>query len=267
MQQGVSVQFEPQGCQYLCEFLGSETTVLKEYSIIPWKDRIQIPVFRGTAHGKMHGLSKVKPHRVLDFVLERCLRCRVVHFSTLHPDLVNAKFHRKLGELFNPEYRPLIENSTTNGLHYLLPISKIPTELFFTNYQSALVLCGIGSAFQIVIHLSTETAMVLQACPFDKWFTKLMKPWEHFIPLDYELTMLNETMHWIQDHLEKVREISLNGRQFYLDYLSRLNRPKSFCMNFCTDSLSTSNANICSNTSFYQDLWRRLRLPWTLRRP
>ena len=179
----------------------------------------------------MERTLKLKPDQVLDFVLRGCLRYSAVHYSTLHPDLVNAKFHAPLGELFNRKHRPLVQENATNGLHLLLPFSNLPEDEYYTNYQSALVLCGIGAAFRTTIHVSTEMAVVLQPCPWEEWFTRLMKPWEHFIPLDYELNTLNETMHWIRDHPEKVREISLKGRQFYLDYLS-FDRTEEFLYEF-----------------------------------
>jgi hypothetical protein len=229
---GCLASSSPKGVNAYMNFLEAKRQcVLKEFQIVPWQDRIQIPVFRGTAHGHMEGISHVKSDQLLDFVLQRCLRCQVVQYSTLHPDLVNAKFHAPKGELFNWKYRSLLQENATNGLHYFLPFSKVPEHKYYTNYQSALVLCGIGAAFRTAIHLSTETAVVLQDCPVEEWFTRLMTPWEHFIPLDYKLNTLNETMRWIHENPEKVREISLKGRQFYLDYLS-FERTEEFLYEF-----------------------------------
>ena len=101
-----------------------------------------------------------------------------------------------------------------------MEFSNIPAKKYYTNYQSALVLCGIGAAFRTATHLSTETAVVLQTCPFDEWFTHLMKPWEHYIPVDQELSDLEKNLQWMHDHPKEVQKIAKQGRQFHDEYVS-----------------------------------------------
>ena len=193
----------------------------QEFIPIPWEKRKSIPVFRGTSHGPMNPLHTKNESEILDFVLSRCLRCRAVYLSKQHPELLDAKFHAPKGELFSKKlYKNIIAQSKTNGLHNLLPFDPIPEKLYYTKYQCALVLCGIGAAFRTAIHLSTETAVVLDDCKFQEWFIRYMIPWKHYIPVDRELSNLEERMIWIQNNPEEVRKIAQNGKQFYLDYLS-----------------------------------------------
>lgn len=84
----------------------------------------------------------------------------------------------------------------------------------------AVVLCGIGAAFRTSIHLETTTAVVLQDCDKLEWFTNLMTPLKHYIPMRKDFFDLDEKMKWIQSHPQQVRAIAENGHQFYLDYLS-----------------------------------------------
>ena len=61
---------------------------------------------------------------------------------------------------------------------------------------------------------------MLQAYPYEEWFTKLMIPWEHYIPLTQDLVNLNETLHWVRTNPNQVHAIATKGHEFYLDYLS-----------------------------------------------
>ena len=103
----------------------------------------------------------------------------------------------------------------------LYPVdSFIAREDYYTQYQVAVVLGGIGAAFRTSIHLSTETAVVLQEWQFKEWFTPMMKPYEHYIPLAEDLSDLYETMHWVKENPTKVRQIAKSGKLFYERYLS-----------------------------------------------
>jgi hypothetical protein len=66
--------------------------------------------------------------------------------------------------------------------------------------------------------------VVLQDCPQHEWFvhhnTHLLVPYQHYIPLDSELTNLREVLKWVAEHPTQVYEIAQRGRQFYQDYLS-----------------------------------------------
>jgi hypothetical protein len=186
----------------------------------PWEDRSSVPVWRGTGHcTNLGGLSKGTTNK-LDFILSKCIRCQAVLFSANHPTLLDARLHGSLGAIFNEQYRDLIQNDAAVQNSSLLQLHKIPSTDYYSKYQVALVLAGIGAAFRTASHLRTETAVVLQAFKYEEWFTHLMEPWKHYIPLDAELRNLSQTMEWIQGNPTEVREIAKRGHQFYLDYLS-----------------------------------------------
>ena len=79
---------------------------------------------------------------------------------------------------------------------------------------------GIGAAFRTSRIIGQEIALVLQAFPYEEWFVRYMEPYLHYIPLDQDLSNLNETLHWIKNNPDKVREIAKNGKAFFDDYLS-----------------------------------------------
>ena len=194
---------------------GNET-----FPILPWENRSSIPIWRGSpwAHVPQTVTKEANSSTVLDQLVRnarKIQRVRAVVFSYEHPDLLNAKFS---GDRGLPA--ELLKWNATNGLHKLLPFNKIPKGKFYTEYQVAVVLGGVGAAFRTAIHLSTGTAIVLQKYVYEEWFTRFMKPFVHYIPLAEDLSDIGETMHWVRDNPDKVREIAERGQEFYEQYLS-----------------------------------------------
>lgn len=127
----------------------------------------------------------------------------------------------KIGRLDRLNKHPYWQQRATNGMEKFFPNrSYIPQEQYYTHYQVTLVLGGIGAAFQNSIHLSTETAVVLQEYRYKEWFTPLMEPFKYYIPLQEDLRNLEKMMQWVADHPARVHKIARNGREFYEWYLS-----------------------------------------------
>lgn len=187
-----------------------------KYPIIPWENRSSTPIWRGKPW--MHkGEDVSDASRVVQDALSRSPRLQVVAWSLEHAHLLDAK----IGKLNWLNNHPYWQQREINGMDKLYPApSFIEQEDYFTRYQVALVLGGIGAAFRTSIHLSTETAVVLQEYRYKEWFTPMMEPFVHYIPLQEDLTDLDEKMRWIYDHPSEVRQIAKNGRLFYERYLS-----------------------------------------------
>lgn len=182
---------------------------------VPWENRSTIPVFRGSPRGYQfepycHRNPNVSYAELLNTVKGRYF---AVDFSVENPHLLDARFHTvpKSGCFLHQE---------TNGLSKLLPTNSIKEKDYYSRHQVVLVLGGAGAAFRTARHLMTRTAIVMQAFKFEEWFTQYMKPFVHYIPLAEDLHDLNETMYWIAEHPDQVREIADNGRKFYETYLT-----------------------------------------------
>ena len=46
-----------------------------------------------------------------------------------------------------------------------------------------------------------------------QWFYHKLKPWEHYVPLSYDLSDLDDAMQWITSHDKRCKEIALNARE------------------------------------------------------
>ena len=112
-----------------------------------------------------------------------------------------------------------MERNATNGMSRYLPPNPIPVRDYYARYQVAVVMGGIGAAFRLTHHLSTETAVVLQDYAYELWYTKYLIPFVHYIPLKQDLSDLNGTLVWIRQHPTAVRRIANNGKRYYNEYL------------------------------------------------
>jgi hypothetical protein len=201
-----------------------------EYPTVPWENRVSVPIWRGTPWMK-RGDEITDPTKVYEDALSRSPRLQVIAWSYDHPDLLDAK----IAKLQWLRRHPYWENRTVNGMDKLYPVgSFIAPEDYYTQYQVALVLGGIGAAFRLSIHLSTETAVVLQEWQFKEWFTPMMIPYQHYIPLAEDLSDLYETMHWVKKNPAKVRQIAENGKGF-MNGIFHLKRTKYILPNWPTE--------------------------------
>jgi len=191
------------------------------YSNLAWQNRSSIPIFRGAPwvdEDLYADLDMTNESSIYSQVLDMSPRLKAVDYSFHNPTLLNARVHQ--GPNLRIRNDSIWCKNSTTGLHKLLEYDRIPDRQYYENHQVALVLCGIGAAFRTSSHFSVSTAIVLQDCDKKEWFTGMLTPFEHFIPLERDLRDLDEKLKWIRDNPGDVRVIAKNGRQFYIDYLS-----------------------------------------------
>lgn len=188
------------------------------YPVIDFSKRCKIPIWRGSAWREPGTIDTHDESKILEQVAQKSSRIRTVLYSKDHPDLLDARISDSQNGMMK-ETR-LWSKNATNGLNKALPIHSIPSKEYYTQYQTALVLCGKGAAFRTPIHLSTGTVVVLQTCSYEEWYQVYMVPWVHYIPLDKDLKNLTETLEWVRDHPVELQRIAKSGKWFYEEYLS-----------------------------------------------
>jgi len=219
---------------------------------VPWEERDPIPVWRGTLWGwdsyakraveegkgrtsqevldhfadLIPNPNRFFPHRIIPQNRFHHQRIPLVEFSRKHPDLLNAAGGlndrwktEKNGETFL-EFIKNIPNSTLTSHDFFPPFEPIDKREYYSKYQVAVVMGGIGAAFRTADHLAMETAVILQDFPYQEWFYPYLTPFVDYIPLDRELSNLTEILHWVRYNPKKVKDVARNGRLFYERYLS-----------------------------------------------
>jgi hypothetical protein len=152
---------------------------------------------------------------VFDEATRRSPRLKLIRYSFENPDMLNARMSSSRGI-----HDVLFTRNETNGFHRVLPFDPIPEQAYFSNYQVALVLPGIGAAFRTSVHFSTQTAVMLQDCIYTEWFVKYLVPYRHYIPLQADLSDAQVQLQWVRDNADRVRQIAEEGHRFYEQFLS-----------------------------------------------
>ena len=205
---------------------------------LPWDERKTIPIFRGVGWGTLEHIKKIQmelesnikrgmpTNKAGDIFYKHFIetndhnqRFALIDFSMQHPNLVDAHLS-SVERLRKWHPKDMWIKNATNGLHRLFPVDPIPEEKYYSEYQVHIVMGGIGAAFRTSRILNQGIAIILQKYPFEEWFTHLMVPFVHYIPLEQDLSNLNEILHWVRDNPSKVYDIAMNGKAFHDKYLS-----------------------------------------------
>ena len=205
---------------------------------LPWNEREAIPVFRGRlwySHKHVQKAQEDHKRHLRDGMSVAAAgdaffaiitggdghhqRLQLVYFSKLHPELLNARLSpKKYGK--NHMEDSLLRANATNGMHRLLPFDKMPAAEYYARYQTHVIMGGAGAAFRTARVLEQGSTVILQDYPWEEWFTSLMVPYVHYIPLRRNLSNLHDVLLWVRDHPSEVLTIARNGRRFYEEYLS-----------------------------------------------
>ena len=130
--------------------------------------------------------------------------------TTLHENKYNTT---------NTKDTPFISPTSFWSSQLDRPLS-IPPSKYYTEYQVAIVLGGIGAAFRLSKHFSAGQAVILQDYQYQEWFTPYLVPYRHYVPLKRDLSNVREQMIWVRDHPLQVKQIAEAGKLFYDEYLS-----------------------------------------------
>jgi len=212
----------------------------------PWEERNPIPIWRGTLWDlDIHAKRAVDEKRIKSLSTQELAkkfyspmivpvkgkaipqRVPLIGFSLDHPELLNARVGSQRGSI-GPEYNEKLPQALKippnvgldDYIELLLPTDGVPKWKYYTEYQVTIVMGGIGAAFRTSCHLAVGSAVVLQDFPLEEWFIPYMRPFVDYIPLNYNISNLEETLIWIKENPTKVKEIASNGRLFYERYLS-----------------------------------------------
>jgi hypothetical protein len=175
---------------------------LKDVKMVDWDKKINKAIFRGSATGC--GTNEETNPRIKATIL-----------SNKYPEYLDAgitTFNRKLKK----------------NLHEPLKIIdiKLPKANFMTleekaQYKYILNLDGHVSAFRLGHELSFCSVVLIQKSKYYLWFSHLLEPYVHYVPVTEDLSDLIEKIKWCIDNDSKCMQIATNALQFYKKYLEK----------------------------------------------
>lgn len=175
----------------------------QDINLCPWEDKIEKAVFRGSATGCS--------------IDETNVRIKAANLSKEYPEYLDAgitSLNRKLKknkgkpiEIINPQI-------IKNRVGFMKLNEKI-------RYKYILNLEGHVSAFRLGYEFSLGSVILLADSKYYLWFSYLLKPYEHYIPIKEDLSDLIEKIKWCRESDKECKKIAENGIKFYNKYLTK----------------------------------------------
>jgi Glycosyl transferase family 90 len=157
-----------------------------------WEQKRDMAVFRGQLTGSRDGYDKALSDE------ENCRnlrRCRLV-YNHANSTLVNARLtdtRKRLPDVLNGV--ELTTGSVT--VRHLL------------RYKGIVMLEGNDVASGLKWALLSESVVLMPIPRHTSWaMEELLEPWVHYVPLNHDITDVEEKMRWILDHDADARRIS-----------------------------------------------------------
>ena len=174
---------------------------LNEIKNINWNEKKNKAVFRGSATGCKINMDNP--------------RIKASYLSEKYPEYLDAgitSFNRKLKKNLNMPLQVI--NTDIKKANFMTLEEK-------ATYKYILNLEGHVSAFRLGHEFSLGSVLLIQKSKYYLWFSHLLEPMVHYIPINENLDNLIEQIKWCIDNDDKCKKIANNGINFYKKYLEK----------------------------------------------
>lgn len=177
-----------------------------------WNTKIPTAIFRGTTTGC--GVDEKTNLRIK-------LAYMSVNQPKNNPPLLDAKISSwqvRPKKLQGQKYLKTIDIPRLEKLGIFAGSFLTPIEQ--SNYKYIINVDGNVSAFRLSLELSMGSCILLVKSNYKIWYSHMLIPYEHYVPVKNDLTDLFDIIRWCRDNDEKCKNIANNARKFYDTYLS-----------------------------------------------
>jgi len=91
-------------------------------------------------------------------------------------------------------------------------------------YRYLIDIDGVANAWGFFEKLMLGSCILKVSSPFEQWFYKEVKEWEHFVPVREDLSDLIEKIRWCREHGEQARMIGEAGQKFAISHTCEIAR-------------------------------------------
>lgn len=192
-------------------FFGQCSNIFNEFNI-SWELKIPIAVFRGSSTG-------------CGVTIDSNIRLKLSYMSSLkkldvdnlpYLDAGITKWNYRPKKLKGEKYLKFLESTK-------LPFSLVPYMSIYdqSKYKYIINVDGNVSAYRLSDELNTGSVILLVKSKYRLWFTPLLKPYIHYVPVKEDLSDIYIQISWCKNNDNKCREIANNAKEFYKKYLQR----------------------------------------------
>ena len=172
----------------------------------PWERKKNIAVFRGGSTG-------------CGTTIQTNMRLKIAEMGLKNKKYLDAG-------ITNWNVRP----RKNRGEKYLQTIhpDKLPFGLISrlspkeqSKYKYIVHIQGHVSAFRLSLELNMGSVILYVKNPWKIWYTDMLKPYKHYVPIKEDLSDLISQIKWCINHDKECQEISKNALEFYNKYLQK----------------------------------------------
>jgi hypothetical protein len=180
---------------------------------ILWINKINIAIFRGSSTGfgltfednMRLKISKMSNEKIIDSI-----------DGNLFLDAGITKWNVRPRKIKNSQY------IDTFGKDVLkLPLMTFMSLYEQSKYKYIINIDGHTSAFRLSRELNTGSVILLVQSKYKLWFSHLLQPYVHYVPVEADLSNIYSQIQWCKKNDEKCKEIVKNSKLFYDTYLSK----------------------------------------------
>jgi hypothetical protein len=168
----------------------------------PWHKKRELAVFRGSSTG-------------IGYDAETNIRIRLCEQFQHHP-------YCNVGlTSWNTRYRKISGDPSLKIPKPTIPTSNSLSLEEQSMYKYIIHVEGHVQAYRLSIELAMGSVILLVDSPYKLWYQDRLEPWVHYVPVQSNLSDLDERIQWCLDHDVECQLIAKQAREFYDAYLNK----------------------------------------------
>ena len=189
--------------------------VCKNYTDIfdtEWENKIPTAIFRGSNTG-------------CGVTIETNARLKVSYISSISkPDekgipYIDAGISKWNVRPRKLQYDKYLRTTEIKELPFELSSYMTPKEQ--SKYKYIIHIDGHTSAFRLSMELSMGSVILLVKSQWKTWYTNMLIPYEHFVPVSSDLSDLMSQIKWCRNNDGKCKNIAKNAKIFFDTFLQK----------------------------------------------
>ena len=181
---------------------------------IEWNNKKPTAVFRGASTG-------------CGVTIDTNIRLKLAYISANTPpdkdglllDAGISKWQLRPRKLKTEKYLQTINVPEMNKKG--IKLASFLTPIQQSEYKYLVNVDGHVSAFRLSLEMSMGCCILLAESKYKLWFTDMIKPMIHYVPIKSDLSDLIDQIKWCRSHDSECKKIANNSRKFYLRYLQK----------------------------------------------
>lgn len=175
-------------------------------ALAPWENKINKIYWRGSTTGGVYQ-TEDRIYNIKNY--SKLPRISLVMMSLSFPDKIDARF---------TAYYQFDHSQSSQDLFKVLTIlfedsPKVP-EVEHLPYKYLASIDGNTAAWVRPLWIMASNSVLLFQFRYVQWFSAAIKPWVHYVPLDYDISDIFQKLEWLRTHDAEAKKISENANKF-----------------------------------------------------